>query len=165
VDGRLDNAAANWNTYSTSTITSVLNTVGNSGNYLGQSFDYETSGSRWIGRLKNVLFYDYVITNTYTLANFRSLPAISKDEIAKIQFEEMDVLSRPEDIRVRRTNLDKAIALGRSEKIKTSIILKAGDNLYRLETNVVSIQADSMTSSNGLNIPLRCIYSVDFMHV
>jgi len=103
--------------------------------------------------------------NTYTLANFRSLPAISKDEIAKIQFEEMDVLNRPEDIRVRRTNLDKAIALGRSEKIKTSIILKAGDNLYRLETNVVSIQADSMTSSNGLNIPLRCIYSVDFMHV
>ena len=66
VDGRLDNTATNWNIYSTATISSTLNTVGNSGNYLGQWID---GGYRWIGKLKNVLFYDYVITNTYALAN------------------------------------------------------------------------------------------------
>jgi hypothetical protein len=101
--------------------------------------------------------------STYTLANFRSLPAISKEEIANIQFEDTDVLTRPEDIRVRRTNLDKAISLARSEKVKTSIILKSGEHLYRLETNILSIQSEFTLTSNGLQIPLRCIYSVDFI--
>jgi hypothetical protein len=103
-------------------------------------------------------------TNTYTLANFRNLPVSSKEDLAKVQFDALDVLSRPEDIRVRRTNLDKAIVLGRSERIKTSVILKSADNLYRLETNILSITADSAITSNGLQIPLRCIYSVDFMN-
>ena len=65
VDGILDNTATNWNYGSTATIASTLNTVGNSGNYLG---DYGF-GNFWIGKLKNVLFYDYVITNSYALAN------------------------------------------------------------------------------------------------
>lgn len=102
-------------------------------------------------------------SNTYTLSNFRSLPVTSKEDLSKITFESGDVLSRPEDIRVRRTNLDKAISLGRSEKYKTSIVLKSGENLYRIETNVVSIQSDSVNTSNGLTIPLYCIYSVDFL--
>ena len=67
VDGRLDNTATNWNSDSTATIASTLNTIGNSGNYLGQWVDGYYG--RWIGKLKNVIFYDYVITNTYALAN------------------------------------------------------------------------------------------------
>ncbi|MCG9880179.1 MAG: hypothetical protein MH472_06235 [Bacteroidia bacterium] len=102
-------------------------------------------------------------SNSYTLANFRSLPVTSKDELAKVLFDDTDVLSRPEDIRVRRTNLDKAISLGRSEKYKTSIVLKSGENLYRIETNVLSIQKDSILTNDGLTIPLFCIYSVDFL--
>ena len=67
VDGILDNAATNWNAGSTATIASTLNTIGNSGNYLGQWAD--GSSYKWIGQLKNVLFYDYVITNSYALVN------------------------------------------------------------------------------------------------
>ena len=67
VDGRLDNTATNWNAGSTATIASTLNTIGNSANYLGQSANGATH--RWPGKLKNVLFYDYVITNSYALAN------------------------------------------------------------------------------------------------
>ena len=60
VDGRLDNSATNWNNAgSTTSIASTLNTVGNSGNYLGSSSD--GSFGRWSGKLKNVGFYDYVI--------------------------------------------------------------------------------------------------------
>lgn len=102
-------------------------------------------------------------SNSYTLANFRSLPVTSKDELSKVTFNNNDVLTRPEDIRVRRTNLDKAISLGRSEKYKTSIVLKSDDNLFRIETNVLSIQSDSILTSDGLTIPLICIYSVDFL--
>ena len=67
VDGILDNTATNWNRDSTATIASTLNTIGNSGNYLGQFVD--GSNCRWSGKLKNVLFYDYVVTNSYVLAN------------------------------------------------------------------------------------------------
>ena len=68
VDGRLDSTATNWNAGGfTATIASTVNTVGNSGNYLGVGRD--GSSAKWIGSLKNVLFYDYVISNSYALAN------------------------------------------------------------------------------------------------
>ena len=69
VDGILDNTATNWNyNENTASIASTLNTVGNSANYLGQwsNPDYR---HYWTGKLKNVIFYDYVITNSYALAN------------------------------------------------------------------------------------------------
>ena len=68
VDGRLDGSATNWNAGSSfSSIASTLNTIGNSNNYLGQA--YNSNVHRWSGKLKNVIFYDYVITNSYALAN------------------------------------------------------------------------------------------------
>ena len=66
VDGKLDSSTTNWNGASTATIASTLNTLGNSENYLGQK---NWPNGRWPGKLKNVIFYDYVITNTYALAN------------------------------------------------------------------------------------------------
>ena len=69
VDGRLDNTATTWNAGSGSTLTisSALNTVGNSGNYLGCWAD--GGYNKWLGQLKNVQFYNYLITNQYALAN------------------------------------------------------------------------------------------------
>ena len=69
VDGRLDNTATTWNAGSGSTLTisSTLNTVGNSGNYLGCWAD--GGYNKWLGQLKNVQFYNYLITNQYALAN------------------------------------------------------------------------------------------------
>ena len=68
VDGRLDNTATNWNGGgSTAALASTVNTLGNSGNYLGVGKD--GSSATWIGKLKNVIFYDYVITKLYALAN------------------------------------------------------------------------------------------------
>ena len=66
VDGILDNTATNWNIMTGDSISSTLNTLGNN-NYLGQWSD--GSFGKWIGQLKNVNFYNYVITNTYALAN------------------------------------------------------------------------------------------------
>ncbi|MDZ4667587.1 MAG: hypothetical protein SGJ00_06860 [bacterium] len=101
-------------------------------------------------------------SNTYTLSNFRDIPASSKEEIFKIQFHSNDVLVREEDIRVRRTNLDKAMVLGRDEKFITAIILKSGQQLYRVEDIVESIKDEYIYTKNGLKIPIVCIYSTDF---
>ena len=68
VDGILDDSATSWNGSGYSaTIASILITVGNCGNYLGQHAD--GASNKWSGKLKNVIFYDYAITNSYTLAN------------------------------------------------------------------------------------------------
>ena len=66
VDGRLDNTATNWNSASTSPIASQLNTVGNTENRLGQLNSIDLCF--WVGKLKNVQLYDYVIINSYALA-------------------------------------------------------------------------------------------------
>jgi hypothetical protein len=100
--------------------------------------------------------------NKYTLSNFRDIPISTNEEISRIQFGSEDVLIREEDIRVRRTNLDKAISLARSEKFSTSIIVKAAQDLFRIESPVLSIEKGFVYTKNGLKIPLTCIYSADF---
>ena len=76
IDGILDNTITNWNDGSTATISSTLNTVGNSGNYLGQWADGDYG--RWIGQLKNVMFFDYVIADPANIPLSLSLdPTIS----------------------------------------------------------------------------------------
>ena len=72
VDGLLDNNATNWNSVGSTaaSIASTLNTIGNSGNYLGQS---ETGTGRWIGQLTNVIFYDYIITNTSSVGTLTNI--------------------------------------------------------------------------------------------
>ncbi len=101
-------------------------------------------------------------SNSYTLSNFRNIPISSNEEISKIQFGSEDVLIRDEDIRVRRTNLDKAISLARSEKFSTSIIVKAEQNLFRIESTILGIENGFVHTKSGLKIPLNCIYSADF---
>jgi hypothetical protein len=101
-------------------------------------------------------------SNKYTLSNFRNIPISTNEEISKLQFDSEDVLIREEDIRVRRTNLDKAISLARSEKFSTSIIVKAAQNLFRIESTVLSIDNGFVVTKSGLKIPLNCIYSADF---
>ena len=67
VDGRLDNIATNWNVGGlTTAIATTLNTIGNSANYIGA--DTDGNSNRWIGSLKNVNVYDYVVSNAYALA-------------------------------------------------------------------------------------------------
>ena len=64
VDGVLDNSASTFNGVS---IAATLETTGNSANYLGQGLDLPLN--RWVGHLKNVIFYDYVVPNAFALAN------------------------------------------------------------------------------------------------
>ena len=69
VDGTLENTASNWNTgiYSGKAISSTLQSLGNSNNYIGNWVDSPyTSSSQdrmWIGSIKNVKFYDYIEWN------------------------------------------------------------------------------------------------------
>jgi len=65
VDGILDNTATISNGWNTQSFSSLMNTVGNK-NYLGC---YQDGSCKFIGKLKNVVFYDYSIQSSYVLAN------------------------------------------------------------------------------------------------
>ena len=65
VDGILDNTATNWNVGTTNTIASLLNTQSNNANYLGVGSDGNSDS--WSGKLKSVIFYDYVVKDSYNV--------------------------------------------------------------------------------------------------
>ncbi len=90
------------------------------------------------------------------------MPATSIQELSKLIFDEQDVLTRDEDLRVRLTNIDKAIALRSSKENKTSVILKTKSGLIKMDTGILSHDSNSVYTDGGYKIPLQCIYSVDF---
>ncbi len=100
----------------------------------------------------------------YTLSNFRGLIAKNNQEIAQLNFEEGDVLFLAEDIRVRKTNIDKANALGKSTKYKTAIIIKTQEGLSKIESPVIGHDDDFVFTKSELKIPVKCIYSIDFIN-
>ena len=101
----------------------------------------------------------------YTLNNFRGLASNSSDEIKDVKFSSEDVLTEGEDKRVRNTNLEKAIALGKGGKHATFIILKNGDQFYKIETNIIALNEGFVFTKIGLQIPIPCISSVDFISI
>ncbi len=103
------------------------------------------------------------MTIPYTLSNFRGLPTNSPDEIKAVQFSSNDVLTEGEDQRVRNTNIEKAIALGKGGKHNTFIILKNGDIFYKINTNIIALNEGFVFTKIGLQIPIPCIYSIDFI--
>lgn len=100
--------------------------------------------------------------STYTLSNFRNLPVSGEEELKALEFGHNDVLSEVDDSRVRRTNLEKALSLARSERYKTALVVGAGDRLYRTDAAVIGLDEDFAYTSLGFKIPIRCILSVDF---
>ncbi len=101
--------------------------------------------------------------SNYTLSNFRHLASSSIEDLKKISFPDVDVLIQLEDIRVRLTNIEKAIALKTSELLKTALILKdANGELLKLETQVIGFDGKSVNTKSGLKVPIVCVYSIDF---
>jgi hypothetical protein len=101
--------------------------------------------------------------NNYSLSNFRHLPSSSVDDLKKMSFDSSDVLTQSEDLRVRQTNIEKAIALKSSTFLSTALILKTQEgSLYKFETKVTGMDSQGVYTSNGIKVPLVCIYSIDF---
>ncbi len=99
---------------------------------------------------------------TYTLSNFRKLEASSNEQLKSAQFADTDVLTLAEDIRVRLTNINKALAFCNDEKAKTAIILKTVEGkLLKVDAGIVSCNGTHINTTSGITIPLACVYSVD----
>lgn len=99
-----------------------------------------------------------------TALNLREVPVIPADALFQVQYTESEVLSRIEDIRVRRVNLDKAVTLSKSAKIKTRLVIYTETGFVQLNgVHLLFLTDKGVTIEGGHFIPLHSIYSVDML--
>jgi hypothetical protein len=100
----------------------------------------------------------------YLLSNFRNLETQDHEVLRNINLSENDVLTRVEDQRVRLTNLSKAMSLAKSKNLKTYLTIKdASGNLHKFQLNITGFNSQVAFTQDGFHIPLKCIFSVDFL--
>lgn len=98
-----------------------------------------------------------------TAYNLREATWVTTDGISTLQLLNHDVLTRIEDIRVRRVNIDKAVTLGKSAKIKTRLVLFTQTGYVQLNAVVIAANDTDIWIEGGKSIPLACIYAVDMV--
>lgn len=99
-----------------------------------------------------------------TVLNLAEIPLTDLSELDKTGFAPAEIFKRPEDIRVRRTNLDKAAVLANSLKFKTRVVYV--DKLLqhkKVECLIRSVNNNGILLEGGATIPLHCIYSADML--
>ncbi|MBC7382695.1 MAG: hypothetical protein H7296_06820 [Bacteroidia bacterium] len=100
--------------------------------------------------------------SSYTLSNFRGLPTTPVEDLTTLMFENTDVLTHDDDVRVRNANIDKAIALANSLENTTTIIIKSTSGLHKIKVIVTGHNNGYVYTIDHLKIPVKIIYSVDF---
>ena len=65
--------------------------------------------------------------------NLREIKELALDELFHANYGAVDALEAETDKRVRRVNLDKAVTLGRSAKIKTRLVIKTADGYFQVK--------------------------------
>lgn len=83
---------------------------------------------------------------------------IEKESIANLHFPKEDVLNDAEDLKLRRTELDRALLLGNVDHGKIKIFFE-DDTLKRVvETTVWGLTDNSVILKQGTVIPIHRIY-------
>ena len=99
-----------------------------------------------------------------TVLNLADIPLTDLSEIDKTGFAPSEVFNRVEDIRVRRTNLDKAAVLANNLKFKIRVVYVDKLMLYKkIECHIRSVNNHGILIEGGATVPLHCIYSADIL--
>jgi hypothetical protein len=92
--------------------------------------------------------------------NLREIKEITLDELFQADYGKDDVLEAETDKRVRRVNLDKAVTLGRSAKIRTRLVLKTAQGYAQVKGVVHFVADKGITLEKDHFIPMHAIHSV-----
>ena len=86
--------------------------------------------------------------------------SIGKEEISEIQFVSEEVLASVDQINNRRSELQKAMLLGNSEKSKSKIVFATNNGLRKVETTVWAVDDLEVVLKAGVFIPIHAICHV-----
>ncbi len=86
--------------------------------------------------------------------------AIDKENISGLKFPEGDVLTSPEDKKMRTTNLEKAMKLGNLEHGKIKIIFEDSEGIKQVDTTVWGVTDKRVILKQGAVVPIHRIHEV-----
>lgn len=95
-----------------------------------------------------------------TIKTLMSISSILKEEINKLRFVSEDVLVSDDQKTLRRSELNKAMMLGNSEKSKSKIVFATDEGLKKVETTVWAVDDREVVLKSGVFIPIHAICHV-----
>lgn len=88
---------------------------------------------------------------------------VQKEEIGNFRFPNHEVLRSGEEIKIRRSNLERATTLGNTERNKIKIIFEDDQALKKVETTVWATTENSIVLKRGVTIPIHRIHEVNII--
>lgn len=85
---------------------------------------------------------------------------IQKEDVAKLHFTNMEILDDPKEILQRAIDLQRATALGNTEKEKCKIYFRANEGFFRVNTTIWATTEKYVSLKEGISIPICCILRV-----
>jgi len=85
---------------------------------------------------------------------------IEKENIEGLHFPETDVLTDAQQIKQRKQDLEKAMALGNLEHIKIEIFFEDDKEKLMVNTTVWAVTPESIVLKKGVVIPIHRIHKI-----
>lgn len=85
---------------------------------------------------------------------------IDKEQIIVLRFPEDEVLNSLDDISRRRSQLERATALGNTEKGKFAIVFEDDHGLKQVETTIWATTENCIVLKSGVTIPINRIHRI-----
>ncbi|MDP1746653.1 MAG: hypothetical protein Q8L90_13840 [Bacteroidota bacterium] len=86
--------------------------------------------------------------------------SIEKENIHGLKFPANDVLTSSDEIKIRYSNLERALKLGNLEHNKIKIVFEDADGLKQVETTVWGVTDKRVILKNGVLIPIHRIHEI-----
>lgn len=85
---------------------------------------------------------------------------IEKENIAGLKFPESDVLTDEQEIRQRKQDLEKAMALGNTEHVKIQIFFEDDKEKLVVNMTVWAVTPERIVLKKGVIIPIHRIHKI-----
>lgn len=85
---------------------------------------------------------------------------VQKEMISGFRFPEKDVLTSKDEMKIRLSDLERALKLGNLEHNKIKIIFEDMDGIKQVETTVWGVTDKRVILKQGIMIPIHRIYEV-----
>jgi hypothetical protein len=80
---------------------------------------------------------------------------IEKDNIASLHFPNQEVLISPEEIKQRKTDAERGMILGNTDKSKVKILFIDDETVKQVETTIWAVTDTRVILKTGMGIPLN----------
>ena len=85
---------------------------------------------------------------------------IQKEQVGELRFPSSEVLATPDEIRLRRAELDRALILGNVDHNKVRIIFIDAEGPKMVETTIWAVTELRIILKSGMAIPIHRITEV-----